>query len=430
VLLEDIYITPQLESSPTLLNKVHNLKNDSGYLYPVIESNRPYIFLPEEICEEIAGHMGAQYDNQTSHYLMTETSYKVLQSKGTSLIFQIAPSKLSKNVNITLPSTSLALRLDYPLRPTINDSSWYLPIRRSQNKKQLALGRAFLQNAVLISDYERNTFSVHQAVPAQAGYKSDVRPILMNRRNTLDSWNEGLYTAEIAGISVGAIAVTLLAGLLIFCLRRRKRNTAALKQLQVNELRLKEETALSDDPSSTSSTLFNGSPHETNSNEVQEMEGETSTPRVELDITTVASELPDSSGTGSLTGLFKDAELGGIETNRVVFEVEGSPVSTEILRRVGPGGGSLTKPCLPTYSDATDQNQSRKGRKMLRPQDVAPLYPTVLPLTIKKAGNYTKSERLRRANDAPASPIPQTPLEYYRQPGAADSELSKIENGR
>jgi hypothetical protein len=58
VVLQNIYFTLQLESIPTTLNTF--LKHYD--IYPVIESNRPYIFLLEDVCDEIARHVGAQHD--------------------------------------------------------------------------------------------------------------------------------------------------------------------------------------------------------------------------------------------------------------------------------------------------------------------------------------------------------------------------------
>ena len=47
---------------------------------------------------------------------------------------------------------------------TMNGTSHYFPLRRAQNETQYALGRTFLQQVCLIVDYDRNRFSVSQAV--------------------------------------------------------------------------------------------------------------------------------------------------------------------------------------------------------------------------------------------------------------------------
>jgi hypothetical protein len=70
-------------------------------------------------------------------------------------------------VNITLPYDAFDLQLSYPYLPNTtyaDPSKYYFPLRQAANETQYVLGRAFLQEAYLITDYERNNFSIHQAV--------------------------------------------------------------------------------------------------------------------------------------------------------------------------------------------------------------------------------------------------------------------------
>jgi hypothetical protein len=298
VVLQNIYIMPQHESFPTALNTLHNLKNGTYRdMYPVIESNHPYIVLPEEVCEEIARHVGAQYDEESGHYLLSNQSYRQLQTKSTSLIFQITSPQSSQHVKISLPSTSLALRLDYPLRKTISNSSWYIPIQHAENERQLALGRAFLQNSVLISDYERSTFYVQEAVPAFPRYKSEIRPILLNKRSTLDSWDTGLSRGAIAGISAGIVSLVVLSGLTALCLRYRNK---------------KGEETSSNDPFWSSSTLLNPFPPEADSAPIQELGDSNLNHRTELETEPAIAELPGNIFTRSWIG-FSESSVGVAE---------------------------------------------------------------------------------------------------------------------
>jgi hypothetical protein len=378
VILQNIYVTPQLEGTPHAINTVHNLGNwTDRYLYPVIESNRPYLFLPTPVCAEIARHFGAQYDKQSDHYLMSNQSYQDLQTKSTSLTFEITPPQSTKSVKITLPSSSLALRLDYPLRPTIKNSSWYLPIRHAENSQQLALGRAFLQDAVLISDYERGTFSIHQAVPSYPGIKTDLRPILINKRKTLDSWDERLSKAAIAGIVAGAVTLVLLLSLLVICLRRRRIQNA------VEEKNREAEVSFSEEPSLISYATLDPNLQEANSSTIHEIAGES---LQELETRLAAAELDDSS---------KDL---------TIFELEGREVSSDTVRSIG-------------------------GDVRLKQQDMVPVRPNRPLVDNRMLVVPTRPTLSRQMNDAPASPIPKTPSEYYEgAPGRVSRRRALVPN--
>lgn len=65
----------------------------------------------------------------------------------------------NSQVSIVLPYSSFDLQASWPI---YENATNYFPIRRG-NEKQWTLGRAFMQEAYVVADFERQEFHVHQA---------------------------------------------------------------------------------------------------------------------------------------------------------------------------------------------------------------------------------------------------------------------------
>jgi hypothetical protein len=139
----------------------------------------------------------------------------------------------SQIVNITLPYAAFDLQLSYPYIPNTTyatGNKYYFPLRQAANDTQYTLGRAFLQEAYIITDYERNSFSVYQALhPANPGNTSIVdilKPGTSSPQPTLShqpAASRPLSTPIIIGIAIGSAALLLLLALLIFFIHRHRR---------------------------------------------------------------------------------------------------------------------------------------------------------------------------------------------------------------
>lgn len=80
-------------------------------------------------------------------------------------------------INITLPYTAFDLTLKQP--NSLGDtSSIYFPLRRAVNDSQYVLGRTFLQEAYIISDFDRGIFSVFPALFPDNSVKENIVTIL------------------------------------------------------------------------------------------------------------------------------------------------------------------------------------------------------------------------------------------------------------
>ena len=201
-----------------------------------IDSSTPYLWLPETVCENFESALGLTYDDELQLYTFgpNATQHDVLVDWNMTFKFIIADLPGStKTVTISLPYAAFDLQLSYPfpgLNATASSTATnYFPLRKAANGTQYTIGRAFLQESYLMVDYERNNFSVYQAVfDINALNNVNLVDISRPRNSTFTGPKlEGstLGKPTLIGIIIGA--VLLLATLLVFCcycLRQKFRN--------------------------------------------------------------------------------------------------------------------------------------------------------------------------------------------------------------
>ena len=232
----DLTIFRGADISRDLLVGLQAIDSGSTSLLPepiiaYIDSTVSFIYLPEAACQRFEEAFGLVYDNETDLYTVNDTLHKKLQSENPSVVFSFGASVDSTQVvNITMPYGAFDLTAKYPL--VANDTS-YFPLRRAQNDTQYVLGRAFLQEAYLTVDYDRNSFSVSQAIFPANGVQQNLVSINTpggggSNSSTLGSsssgGSKGLSTGATVGIAVAAtvIGIAAIAGLVFWLIRRRK----------------------------------------------------------------------------------------------------------------------------------------------------------------------------------------------------------------
>lgn len=192
----------------------------------VIDSTLPYIWLPRSSCDMFAEAFGLTFDEETDLYVLNDTIHKQLQSLKPSVTFSLGNDANPTNlVSITVPYAALDLQASHPIYPNATN---YFPIRRAANETQYTLGRAFLQEAYIIADYERSNFSVHQAVGGSPPEQNIVTIHIPSSKNSTDSLADsisttGLSKGAIIGISIGGAILVLAVSILAFILCRRRR---------------------------------------------------------------------------------------------------------------------------------------------------------------------------------------------------------------
>ena len=202
-----------------------------------IDSSTPYLWLPEALCNSFAEALGLQYNDTLQLYTFgtNATRHETLVNWNLTFTFEVTdlPGS-SKIVSLALPYDAFDLQLSYPYPGLVNANLFtppikYFPLRKASNSSQYTIGRAFLQETYLTVDYERNNFSISQAV-FDTNALNDVNLVDITRpRNSVfkgpktSASQHRLGSRQIgwiAGVIVGGLAIVAL--LCIWLLRRRR----------------------------------------------------------------------------------------------------------------------------------------------------------------------------------------------------------------
>jgi len=112
---------------------------------------------------------------------------------------------------IQLPYAAFDLVASHPL---VESSSRYFPLKRASNTRQYTLGRTFLQEAYLVTDYERKRYTIGQRLWNQSAQPTIVPIMAIESRHSLSS-------GTIAGIVVAIVAVVMLLIVVLWLCRGR-----------------------------------------------------------------------------------------------------------------------------------------------------------------------------------------------------------------
>jgi hypothetical protein len=205
-----------------------------------IDSSTPYLWVPTAVADSFASSLNLTYNDTLELYVYSnETSPEVLQAWNLTFTFEVGNLPGSTdNVQLTLPYEAFNLELTYgfPGFDGVYGSPPlpYFPVRRSNDSTNYILGRAFLQETYLVVDYERNMFTINQAVITEHSVNNVNLSSITRPSNSIFGGPEstasgGLPTGAKIGIGVGVgVAVLLLAALLIWWfIIRHKRALAA-----------------------------------------------------------------------------------------------------------------------------------------------------------------------------------------------------------
>lgn len=205
-------------------------------VYAYVDSTVSQIWLPLEACQAFEKAFGLKYDNDTQLYLVNSDLHDSLTKSNPNVTFTLGQGLTGgTTVDVTLPYAAFDMQATPPYQGLIAQS-YYFPLRRAANDTQYTLGRAFLQEAYLFVDWERETFNISQCAWTE-GMTEHIVPVRSvndtsgdssgspSGMTNVSSGNSGIGTGAIIGIAVGIGAVVALLGIgLFFCWRRRKRN--------------------------------------------------------------------------------------------------------------------------------------------------------------------------------------------------------------
>ncbi|KAH6895280.1 aspartic peptidase domain-containing protein [Thelonectria olida] len=218
------------------------LSNWNSSFEVIIDSTTPYLWLPDNVCDQFAAAFNLTYNSTFDLYTISDERYTTfLDEQAFSFTFVLSsfdnkdnfgdPYDVTGVVNITIPSRAFTGLLQYPfMNRTIaygEPAIPYFMLRRGGNSTWV-LGRSFLQESYLITKYDEVIFRIHQARFPDSFDKTDLVAIEQTTNSPYPppaKFSEGLSKAKQAGIGVGAglAVVGLLAAALWWCRRRRNK---------------------------------------------------------------------------------------------------------------------------------------------------------------------------------------------------------------
>jgi hypothetical protein len=388
-----------------------------GVTKAIIDSNLPYMHLPQSVCDQIALAYNLSYNETMNRYIIPDNVDQALSNSGATVTISLTSiTDKSQSVNITLPYPSLNLYDGYPF----GNGQRYFPMRPAVYPGKYSLGRAFLQEAYMIADHDRNEFSV-----SQVNWAMDVSKTNMVALSPTDPQKK----VAIAGIIGGAIGGCLvLAVFLYFCCRKAKIKVNIAVGKRKDDTTDTRSSEAKDGQSTPTSPDDEVNPIEAPTNVIHEVDGTGLPPPVEMDAKTV-NELPDQSGT--LAEYYKEAELDGTN-EKPIFEMEGSPVKRDLASNAGPSpsssdsanvspdtsasGSRITNNPLSIQTRFKGLHDSIESTVISGVSSLSSGRDTVPPLPqipIESRSSRGVRDRLNGHEIPPASPIPKTPLEFY-----------------
>ncbi|KAF2965216.1 hypothetical protein GQX73_g8364 [Xylaria multiplex] len=212
----------------------------------MIDSSTPYLWLPTTICDRFASALNLTWNETFGLYLFGDNDnlerYRSTPDLSFTFTFSSAdntnnfgsPTNMSGIVNITISANAFVQSLQYPFKNLIDYGAPaipYFPLKRAENGSQLIIGRSFLQEAYIITNYETSTFSIHKAlfpdnplrntsIQTIAASPNSPYPGPPSKSSQSSSINQNQIAGAVVGVCLGAIALVTTAVLV-----RRKRRS-------------------------------------------------------------------------------------------------------------------------------------------------------------------------------------------------------------
>lgn len=212
-----------LKAITTDVGSPSNLLPD-GDISLLIDSSVAQIWLPESACTAFESAFGITYDSYREYYILNDTLRTTLQESNPNVTFTIGSVANDATVDIVLPYSAFDMELRFP--PDTNSSA-YFPLKRAANSTQYTLGRTFLQEAYLISDYDNRNFTVapctwNSSLVSTTSLKSIIRANETMSGEGGGSGSGSNVGAIAGGVVGGVVGLALIVGAIIWFMRRRK----------------------------------------------------------------------------------------------------------------------------------------------------------------------------------------------------------------
>nr|OQO24786.1 hypothetical protein B0A51_09411 [Rachicladosporium sp. CCFEE 5018] len=191
-------------------------------IYTFIDSVVAPMWLPLEACQAFERAFGLVWNETADLYLLDSTTHADMRAQNPTFTLTLGSGTSGGNtttINLPYSAFDLNMTVGYTSEP-------YFPLKRAQNSTQYTLGRVFLQEAYVIADYDRRSFTVAQAAFPASGQQKLVSILppgfVMPRKSRL---NKG----AVAGVAVGAAVIISLLSIFLFIYIRRRRPSSVVQ---------------------------------------------------------------------------------------------------------------------------------------------------------------------------------------------------------
>lgn len=217
------------------------LTNSSEKTGALIDSSTPFLWLPLAMCEKFQQAFNLTFNDTFGLYFFNDNDalerYRAAPDLTLNFSLSSAESVGSsegepETITITLSANAFIQELRYPY-PNVEGGPDatpmpYFPLKRQKDGGRVVIGRAFMQEAYLITNYETGTFSVHQAEFPDDPLATSIKAISADDKipassQSTSTGQNGLTKGQLAGVIVGACLGAVVVGVAIWwCLRKRK----------------------------------------------------------------------------------------------------------------------------------------------------------------------------------------------------------------
>ena len=316
-------------------------------IYAFIDTAVSQLYLPLGVCQQFEQVFGLQWNSSLVAYTINSTQHQANVQNNPSVTFTLGSTTTSSDsISISFPYAAFEKNLSFPFVPS--GGVMYFPLNQSQSDTDITLGRAFLQESYLISDYENHMLTIAPCV-WPSSFQEQIEVIGQKG-------SSGLSKGALVGIVVGAVVLIAILLLALWLLHRRK-NT--IKRRKAAELDAKDTARLQEGDEYKDGSGF-ASPRG------RPMAG--------------SHQLLDSGELHEMAGQNKGAysELSGhpatwkTPVDRSASEVEGSPAPVYEM----PGSEAYSELATPegteTWNTSTSGGRVSRGRPSARPSPSPP----------------------------------------------------------
>ena len=211
-----------------------------------IDSTVSSFWLPNDTCNALMDAYGLQFDGLHQLYTINGSQHSLNVKNNPQALFKLSNNLAvgGASVSINFPYAAFDMNFTNPNSASAEEMQIF-PLKQASSADQYTLGRAFLQEAVLVVDFERQNFSISQAMnvptntaaqiiniispsdvgtsggggttsPAPSPSSSGVTPVAASTPSS-----SSFPTGAIAGIVIAVVAIAA-AILAFFCIRRRR----------------------------------------------------------------------------------------------------------------------------------------------------------------------------------------------------------------